>query len=148
MRYKLRLRSCRLQPQVADMRKATHEAKSDHVEATEIQTLKHQLALLQSQVAPPQAQSHQIPSPAYSKDFSFRDQHQSPSKRIGGQSSSRPTANSRPRPWYCFRCGKDAHLASTVEVNQIPFWLRKRDSCLERNNGSGISRMTILASSS
>ncbi len=101
-----------IQAQVAGMRKATYKPKSDHLEEdTEIKTLKHQLALLQAQATPPQAQSHQIPSPASSRDFPMTARHQSPYKRVSGQSGSGPAATTRPRPWYCFRCGEDAHLA-------------------------------------
>lgn len=132
-----------IQAQVADVRKATQEAKSDHLEATEIKALKHQLAFLQAQVSPPQVQSHQIPSPAFSRDFSMTARHQSPNKRVSGQSSSGPTANSRPRPWYCFRCGGDAHLAVNCESEPNPLLveekrqlLRERQRQWDQQNGS------------
>jgi len=132
-----------IQAQVADMRAATHEARSDHLEATEIKALKHQLAFLQAHVGPPQAQSHQIPSPAFSRDFSMTARYQLPNKRVSGQSSSGPTANSRPRPWYCFCCGGDAHLAVNCESEPNHFLveekrqlLREKQRQWDQQNGS------------
>ena len=132
-----------IQAQVADMRKATQEAKSNQLEATEIEALKHQLAFLQAQVIPPQVQSHQIPSPASSRDFSMTARHQSPNKRVSGQSSSGPSANNRPRPWYCFRCGGDAHLAVNCEREPNPLLVEEKRQLLgerqrqwDQQNGS------------
>lgn len=120
-----------IRAQVTDMRKATQEVKSDSLEATEIKTLKHQLALLQAQVTPPHAPSHQAPSPAFSKDFPMKAQHQSPNKRVSGQSSSGQTANSRPRPWYCFRCGEDAHLAVNCRSEPNPLLVEGKRQLLK-----------------
>ena len=138
-----------IQAQVTDMKKATHEAKNDHLEATEIKALKHQLAFLQAQVSPPQAQSHQVPSPAFSREFSMTAQHQSPNKRVSIQSSSGPTTNSRPRPWYCFRCGIDAHLAVNCESEPNPLLVEEKRQLLrekqrqwdQQNGRTGIQHL-------
>ncbi|KAI3370775.1 hypothetical protein L3Q82_007311 [Scortum barcoo] len=138
-----------IQAQVVDMRKATHKPKSDHLEAAEIKALKHQLVLLQAQMTPPQAQSHQTPSPAFSKDSSMIAQHQSPYKRVSGQSSAWPTANSRPRPWYCFRCGEDAHLAVNCGSEPNPLLVEEKRRLLkekqqqwdQQNGDTGIQQL-------
>ncbi|TWW73476.1 hypothetical protein D4764_15G0008700 [Takifugu flavidus] len=70
-----------IQAQIADMRKAAHKPKSDHLEMTEIKALRHQLALLQAQVLPPQAQSYQMSSPEFSRNSSVTARHESPYKR-------------------------------------------------------------------
>lgn len=137
-----------VQAQVADMKKATHGAKSDNLEATEIKALKHQLALLQAQVTPAQVQSHQIPLAAFPRDSSLTAR-QSPNNRANGQSSSRSTPNSRPRPWYCFRCGEDAHLAINCEsepnsllVEEKRRLLREKQRQWDQQNGSaGIQQL-------
>lgn len=138
-----------IQTQVADMRKATYKPKSDHLEETEIKTLKHQLAVLQAQVTPPQALSHWTPSPASSRNFSMTAQHQSPYKRVSGQSSSGPTATSRPRPWYCFRCGEDAHLAVNCGSEPNPLLVEEKRRLLkekqrqwdQQNSDTGIQQL-------
>ncbi|XP_071347731.1 uncharacterized protein [Trachinotus anak] len=138
-----------IQAQVTDMKKTTEGAKSDHLEATEIKALKHQLAFLQAQVSPLQAQSHQVSLPAFSRDFSMTAQHQSPNKRVSGQSSSGPTTNSRPRPWYCFRCGVDAHLAVNCESEPNPLLVKKKRQLLrkkqrqwdQQNGSTGVQQL-------
>lgn len=97
--------------QIADMRTGTHEAKSDRLELAEVGTLRPHLAILQAQTYPPEAQSHQMSLSARSKDFPMTAQHQSPNNKASGQFSSGQAARGRPRPWYCFHCGEDAHLA-------------------------------------
>ncbi|XP_028279901.1 uncharacterized protein LOC114447698 [Parambassis ranga] len=120
-----------IQVQVADMRKAAQGEKKDHLEATEIETLKHQLALLQAQMTRPQAQSHQIQPPAFSKDFSMTARYKSPHKRVSGESSSGPPVNSRPRPWYCFCCGGDAHLAVNCGSEPNPLLVEEKRRLLK-----------------
>lgn len=122
-----------VQAQVADMKKVTHGAKSDNLEATEINALRHQVALLQAQVTPAQVQSHQIPLPAFSRDSSMTVRYHSPNKRANGQSSSGSTANNRPRPWYCFRCGEDAHLAINCESEPNPLLVEEKRRLLREN---------------
>ena len=137
-----------IQAQLAGMREAIHEAKNDHLEATEIKALKQQLAFHQAQVSPPQAQSHQIPSPAFSRDFSMTARHQSPNKRVSGQSSSGLTKTVGPVHGTVSAAVETLTWQATVRVNLIPFSSRKRDSCVERNNSNGIRKMAALASSS
>lgn len=119
-----------IQAHVADMRKASREAKNDHLEATEIKALKHQLAFLQAQVSPLQAQSHRVSLPAFSRNSSMAARHQSPNKRVSGQSIAGPTANSRPRPWYCFLCGGDAHLAVNCQSEPNPLLVKEKRQLL------------------
>lgn len=138
-----------VQAQVADMKKAAHVTKSGQQEATEIKALKHQLALLQAQVASAQVQGQQILSPAFSRDSSMTARLQSPNKRVNTQSSSGSTANGRPRPWYCFRCGEDAHLAVNCDGEPNPFLveemrqlLKERQRQWDQQNGStGIQQL-------
>lgn len=35
-------------------------------------------------------------------------------------SSSHKSTNSKPKPWYCFRCGEDGHIVATCEADANP----------------------------
>lgn len=131
----LRRQIADIQAQITDMRKAAHRPKSDHLEMKEIKALRHQLALLQEQVTPPQAQSYQISSPEFSRNPSVTARHESPYKRVSRQFSSGPTANSRPRPWYCFRCGEDAHLAVHCVSEPNPVLVEEKRRLLREKQG-------------
>lgn len=129
-----------IQAQVADMRKTQ---KTNHAEETEAETLKRQLALLQAQVTPPQAQTRMTPSHAPPRDFYMTARHQSPYKKVSGQSTSGLTAPTRPRPWYCFRCGEDAHLAVNCVSEPNPLLVEEKRRLLkekqwqwDQHNGS------------
>lgn len=74
----LRMQIADIQAQIADMGKAAHKPKSDHLEMTEIKALRHQLALLQAQMTPPQAQSYQMSSPEFLRNSYVTAQHESP----------------------------------------------------------------------
>lgn len=132
-----------IQAQVADMRKTTNRPKTNHAEETEAETLKRQLALLQAQVTPSQAQSHMTPSHAPPRDFYMTARHQSPYRKVSGQSTSGLTAPTRPRPWYCFRCGEDAHLAVNCVSEPNPLLVEEKRRLLkekqwqwDQHNGS------------
>lgn len=122
-----------VQAQIADMRTATHEVNSGSLESAEVKALKHQLAILQAQVNSPQAQNQQIPLNACAKEFAMRVQQKPTNKKASGQSSSGQAARGRPRPWYCFHCGEDAHLAANcVNEPNPPLVEEKRRQLKER----------------
>lgn len=135
-----------LQAQVADMRKAAQEEQKAHLEATEIE-MHNQLALLQAQVMPFHESSGTTPS--FSKDFSMTARYQSPNKRVNRESSLRPPVNSRPRPWYCFRCGGDAHLKVNCGSEPNPLLVEEKRRLLkemqwqwdQQNNNTGTQQL-------
>lgn len=106
--------------QIADMR-VVQEAHYDHLESAEVKAMRHELAILhaQAQVKPPQNLNHQAPLSMHARDFSMTARQ--PSGRAGTRHpNSELTARGRPRPWYCFRCGEDAHLASNCMSEPNP----------------------------
>lgn len=57
---------------------------------------------------------------------------------------SRPS--NRPKPWYCFRCGEDSHIAATCENEPDPSLvaekktqLREKQALWDSQNGSAVS---------
>lgn len=100
-----------VQAQIADMRTANLEADRDPLDSVEVRALRQQLAILQAQV-----HSQQMPSSACQRDFSRTMQYQL-NKKASKQTNAGQAAKARPRPWYCFNCGEDAHLAVTC-VNE------------------------------
>lgn len=132
-----------VQAQIADMRTAAHEVDSGNLESAEVKALKHQLAILQAQVNSSQAQNQQIPLNACAKDFAMRVQQKSTNKKVSGQSGSGQAARGRPRPWYCFHCGEDAHLAANCVNEPNPLLveekrrqLKERQEKWDQQNGT------------
>lgn len=138
-----------IQGQVTNMKTAAHETKNDSPEAAEIKTLKHQLAKLQAQVTTSQAQSQQTVTPARSRDISLNVGHQQNSRRRGGQPSVGEQVANRPRPWYCFCCGEDGHLAGNCEDEPNPSLVEEKRRLLRekqqqwdhQNGGSSTQRL-------
>lgn len=87
---------------------------------TETQELKKQIAKLQSQLASFTAK------PKTHKNFSMQEAANKQDKKktgtVGAASvtpvSKKPTG--RPRPWYCFSCGEDGHVASSCTSEPNP----------------------------
>ena len=85
----------------------------------EITTLKRQIAELQSQIPTLGVQNHQITKKTY--------------QRTAEQRSISGLTSNRPRPWYCFRCGEDGHIAPSCEGEPNPALVEeKRLQCNEK----------------
>ncbi|KAJ8401389.1 hypothetical protein AAFF_G00386200 [Aldrovandia affinis] len=84
--------------------------KTNRIEVSEISELRKQIADLQTQMATQRmskrqpesaARSSGTPTQVEAADLNARER-----PRYGG------TAANRPRPWYCFNCGEDGHIAT------------------------------------
>uniref|UniRef100_A0A674PIW3 CCHC-type domain-containing protein n=1 Tax=Takifugu rubripes TaxID=31033 RepID=A0A674PIW3_TAKRU len=85
--------------------------------------------------SPPAPKVRAMSSPEFSRNSSVTARHESPYKRVSRQSSSGPTENSRPRPWYCFRCGEDAHLAINCGSEPNPLLVEEKRRLLREKQG-------------
>ncbi|KAJ8358043.1 hypothetical protein AAFF_G00040990 [Aldrovandia affinis] len=84
--------------------------KTNRIEVSEISELRKQIADLQTQMATQRTSKRQPERAARSVGAPIQveaaDPNASERSRYGG------TAANRPRPWYCFNCGEDGHIAT------------------------------------
>lgn len=100
-----------LQSQLTRLKASTSESKrpsQDNVVAE----LKRQVTELQSQLTNLKSQK----SPQTKTKFNAKQQTKSKEPPF----SSEQKPNSRPKPWYCFHCGEDGHIASSCPNNPNP----------------------------
>lgn len=87
--------------------------------ATETQELKKQIAKLQSQLA------SLTTKPKAQKKLSQQEAVDKRSKKKAGTADAENVTplkkiSARPRPWYCFTCGEDGHVASSCTSEPYP----------------------------
>lgn len=104
-----------LQSQILAIRTATDQEAKERAETSELRLLKGQIAELKAQVAATGVQKKQFERPSRQSDDS-RESFDSRAIGVGNGRQKYPEVRSiRPRPWYCFRCGDDGHLAINCE---------------------------------
>ncbi len=96
-----------LQSQVESLKKAKEQTKGSHENMT--CNLQRQVAELQSQFA---AVKPAKPEKAKSATKLSKSQYVQTSLGEFSQSIS-PKQTGRPKPWYCFQCGEDGHIAAS-----------------------------------
>lgn len=109
-----------LQSQVAAIKTATNQEVREQAGTSDLQGLKEQIAELKVQVAASGVQRNQS-----ERFFSHREELSKPSaseisRDRNGRSKHTEIRINRPRPWYCFRCGDDGHLAINCESPPNP----------------------------
>lgn len=88
---------------------------------TETEQLKQQVAELQSQLANLQTnRSKKTQANNSSVSFAKAENPKAESKKPLKQLSFSQKTKYKPRPWYCFQCGEDGHIASTCDGEPNP----------------------------
>lgn len=102
----------------------------------EVAKLKKQVAQLRSQLTSSKPKKAAIVRPNGAKS-------QMKTKTPDRQPTTDPKSSNRPRPWYCFRCGEDSHIAATCENEPDPSLvaekknqLRDKQALWDSQNGS------------
>lgn len=89
------------------------KTNSSETASNTLSDLKKQIADLKSQLAAVVKQNKQI---VPKKTQTKKPDHANPEPNL--LSHSRP--NSRPKPWYCFRCGEDGHIVANCDSEPNP----------------------------
>lgn len=112
-----------LQSQITAIKTSADQEVRERTEASELQQLKGQIAELKVQLATSGAQRKQFEkSPQQSNnpsDFGV-------SRERNGRQKTTELKTNRPRPWYCFRCGDDGHLAIYCKNAPNPFRVEEK----------------------
>lgn len=125
----LREQVSELQAQVVAMQApAKPTTKKKPPESAEVTALKRQVVELQAQMTAFRVQDDQIRRNPRSKGVAIKTDHEATEQSYRGA-----PASSRPRPWYCFHCGEDGHIAPNCEDEPNPALVEeKRHQCKER----------------
>lgn len=96
---------------------------ADSDQLSEVEMLKKQMADISAQLSSMKTESHKQKQPKQQKAklpaVSAKVEAHSVKKKVAKQSPVTKT-NSKPRPWYCFRCGEDGHIVSACENEPNP----------------------------
>lgn len=84
---------------------------TDYISSAAVQPLKKQIATLQTQVA-------KLLTLRDQREVRVKAQKRDKSKPADNKPNTNllsdpPVVTLKPRPWYCFRCGEDGHIASS-----------------------------------
>lgn len=109
-----------LQSQIAAIKTATNKEVREQGMTNDLQELREQIAELKVQVVSSGAHRNRS-----ERSFSQRDNLSRPgASEIGRDKNEKPKhteiRTNRPRPWYCFHCGEDGHLAINCESPPNP----------------------------
>lgn len=122
-------------------------SKTDSEYNTEVEMLKKQVADISAQLSSMtvESQKHKLPKQK-TKTFVSSDKVEAHPVTTKGASQQSPAVkvSSKPRPWYCFQCGEDGHVASACDNEPNPSLvaakkkqLRERQAMWEASNSHG-----------
>lgn len=100
-------------------------------EVSETEKLQKEIAELKSQLTHLKTQNRKKPKEATTNiaqgTVKTKQKDEKPMKQPGP--SHKP--NSRPRPWYCFQCGEDGHIATSCENMPNPSLVATKKKLLQ-----------------
>lgn len=101
---------------------------NDHIPSAAVQPLQKQIAKLQTQVA-------KLLSIHEGKEVQAKAPKRDKTKPVDQKSDVRPMPTSparasRPKPWYCFKCGEDSHIAATCNNAPNPVLVQEKKKVL------------------
>ena len=133
----LRKQVAQLQSQLT--RQRTRKAESS-TSPDEVAELKKQVTELKSQFT---SKKTQKPPKTKANVAQYSAKRQTKTKASDCPSTSSPRPSNRPKPWYCFHCGEDGHIAPTCDNEPDPalvaekkIQLKERQSLWDSENGS------------
>lgn len=135
----LRKQLTQLQSQLTRQKakKAESNASPREIEVAE---LKKEVTELKSQLA---SRKTQNPTKTKANVIQYSAKRQTKTKASDCHSTSDPGPINRPKPWYCFCCGEDGHIAPTCDNEPDPALvaekktqLREKQSLWDSQNGS------------
>ena len=133
----LRKQVAQLQSQLT--RQRTRKAESS-TSPDEVAELKKQVTELKSQFT---SKKTQKPPKTKANVAQYSAKRQTKTKALDCPSTSSPRPSNRPKPWYCFHCGEDGHIAPTCDNEPDPalvaekkIQLKERQSLWDSENGS------------
>ncbi len=122
-----------LQSQIAAIKADTRKEEGKCTETNELVELKNQIEELKVQVAASGAQRNQPERSPHLKSSLSRSNFNEVSRKENERPRYTEMRSNRPRPWYCFRCGDDGHLAANCENEPDPSRVEeKRQKLKER----------------
>lgn len=132
------------------MKADTRKKEGACTETNEFEELKSQIKELKVQVAASVAQRNQpARSPHLRSNLSRSNFNEVSRKENEGPKYTEMRSN-RPRPWYCFRCGDDGHLAANCEnvpnpsrVEEKRRKLKERQAEWDLQNGAAAVPLTL-----
>lgn len=124
-----------LQNQVESLKKAKDQIKDTH--ESRVRGLQKQVAELQSEivVAKPVKSAHVKSAAKMTKSQSVQTNLSEVSHSFS------PKQLSKPKAWYCFRCGEDGHIVSTCDNAANPALVASKRKLLKERESSWETRM-------
>ncbi|KAL0151797.1 hypothetical protein M9458_052899 [Cirrhinus mrigala] len=123
-----------LQSQIIAIRTTADQKVKERAETNELEELRKQIAELKVQVATSGAQRNHPERPPHLRNSLSRSTFNEVSRKENERPQYAEMRSNRPRPWYCFRCGDDGHLAINCENGPNP-------SRVEEKRRNGIFKM-------
>lgn len=132
-------------PCAAKQRVMSHLQTVHATAESEIDVLKKQIADITAQVSSLKRDNNKQEQPARQKAKSLAEsakvEARPVKKKVSQHQSPVAKVHSKPRPWYCFQCGEDGHIASACDNEPNPSLvaakkkqLRERQAIWEASN--------------
>lgn len=136
-----------LQSQIAAIKADTRKEEGRCTETNELEDLKKQIAELKVQVAASGAQRNQTERSTHLRSSLSRSNFNGVSRKENERPKCTEMRSNHPRPWYCFCCGDDGHLAANCKKAPDPSRVEeKRQKLKERQTEWDLQNGTAAVS--